>query len=170
MTQEDQNKLNTSTPPLENNIFFSKLSRFTSSKANPVEPPHASTWGELLEEDWHAKGYRLVSITPVAITTRIAFSDSMCHEWKEEWGVYVLKYTTYTFGIESGNEGPGEKCQCGSTENSTFIGKGKDKGRKMQAKWVVGRHRNINPFFFFFLSHLGQKTVASTISVQSYWK
>lgn len=163
MTQEDQNKLSTSTPSLESNRFLSEVSRFTSSKTNSAEPSRASIWVELLEEDWHAQGYRLASITPVPIT-RIVFSDSMGHKWKN--GAYLSLNLTNAFGIESENEGPGENCQYRNTKNSTFKGKGKGKGRKMQAKWVVGRRRNRNPFFFFFKSHLSQKTMAPNISVQ----
>lgn len=125
--KKSKTNLQTSKLPLGNSRFVSKVSRFTSTETNSAEPSHASRWVELLEEDWNVQGHSLLSITLVAITSNITFSDS---KQKKEWVRYSLKPSTYTFGIESENESPGANCQYSRKKNYTFKGKGKGKGRK----------------------------------------
>lgn len=140
--RKSKTNLWTSKLPLENSRFVSKASRFTSTETSSAEPSHSSRWVELLEEAWRVQGYRLLSITPVDITARITFSDNICSKQKEEWVIYTLKHSTYTFGTESENKSPGGNCQYKiRKKNYTFKAKGKGKGRKMQAKWAVGRRK-----------------------------
>lgn len=111
MAQEEKTNQWTSKPPLENSIFVSKVCRFTSAEMNSAEPYYGSKWIELLEEQWHVQGYRLLNITPVAVTARITFFDSICSKQKLKWVIYTLKHSTYIFGIESEAESLGGNCQ-----------------------------------------------------------
>lgn len=95
---------------MENISFVGKVNRFTSTETNSAEPSHAGRWIELLEENWNAQSYRLLSIVPLAITARFTFSDSVGSNQKEEWVINPLKHSTYIFGVESGNESPGGNC------------------------------------------------------------
>lgn len=94
--QEEKNKSVNLKTPLESSTFVSKVSRFTSTETNSAEPSYGSRWIMLLEEEWQVQGYRLLSITLVAITARITFSDSICSKQRKN-GSYTPLNTAHTY-------------------------------------------------------------------------